>query len=329
MMQSEGSRGFPLGRWVDRHASARYNLALSGMAGALRTVPRLIRNPPPAEPEELRAAIAEMHRVPATDVFLTHGAHEANFLALTFLTRNRRGSARRMRVRVDLPEYPPLVDIARGLGSRVVGRGTEADVCLLSNPNNPTGRLQSDREMIAEHARSTSVIVDEAFREFTDARSVAEEHGPNVWTTGTFTKVYGADRIRVGWLIPPRPASALYGRFHPVASDKVAERSVRAATAILASRTEVLREVRGIFDRNVRALQRAVPGVPRPSGPIWLDHGPSGLPGDRVQRAALRKSILVSSGGFFGDPSGVRICLTRRSFPGDLARYLEVRQRFL
>ena len=329
MKRFGGSHGFPLGRWVDDHATVRYNLALSGMAGSLRTVPRILRNPPSARPEELRAAIARMHRVDPTEVFLTHGAHEANFLTVAFLTGNAQRSHRRLTVRVDLPEYPPLLDIARGMGGRLVRGEPEADLWLLSNPNNPTGGLRSVREILADRGASTTVIVDEAFREFTDARSVAEAGDEHLWTTGTFTKVYGADRIRVGWLIPPGPATAAYARFHPVASDKVAERSVASAAGILSSRTEVLREVRGIFERNARALQESFPGAERPAGPIWLDRGRRGLPGDRVQAAALRHSVLVSSGGFFGDPKGVRICLTRRSFPEDLSRYLAVRQRFM
>ncbi|MCI4352626.1 MAG: pyridoxal phosphate-dependent aminotransferase [Thermoplasmata archaeon] len=329
MRQSEGSRGFPLGRWVDAHSSVRHNLALSGMAGALRTVPRVLRDPPAATPEDLRTALARIHGVDPADLFLTHGAHEANFLALAFLMGGAQRSSRRLTVRVDLPEYPPLLDMARGLGGRVVPGERGADVWLVSNPNNPTGRSRSAREIEGDRRGASCVIVDEAFREFTEAPSIAGAGEENLWATGTFTKVYGADQIRVGWSIPPRPVTAAYARFHPVASDKVAERSVRAAMAILSARAEVLREVRGIFGPNVRALRNAVPGCRRPAGPTWLDRGRRGLPGDKVQAAALRRSILVSSGAFFGDPTGVRICMTRRSFPEDLTEYLAVRARFM
>ncbi|MHB8352324.1 MAG: hypothetical protein ACYDFT_06545, partial [Thermoplasmata archaeon] len=57
--------------------------------------------------------------------------------------------------------------------------------------------------------------------------------------------------------------------------------------------------------------------------------GEEGLDGDRLTRAALRAGVLVAPGTLFGDRTGVRVCLTRRSFPKDLASYLQVRQRFL
>jgi histidinol-phosphate/aromatic aminotransferase/cobyric acid decarboxylase-like protein len=299
------------------------------MRGSLRTVPRILRNPPAASPEELGRAIARLHRVDPGEVFLTHGAHEANFLALTFLTRSSRRPRPGPTIRVDLPEYPPLLDLARALGGRVVHEESMSDIWLLSNPNNPTGRLRSVREILAERGATASVIVDEAFREFTGARSVAESRADRLWVTGTFTKVYGADAIRVGWLIPPRHATEPYARFHAVAADRIAAHSVCSASAILSSRRTVLREVRTIFARNLQALQRTVPGMEKPAGPFWFDRGRGRLPGDAVQAEALRRSILVCTGSFFGDPQGVRICLTRPTFPNDLYRYLAVRERFL
>jgi histidinol-phosphate aminotransferase len=324
----EGSRGFPLGRWVDDHSTARYNLALSGMRGALRSVPRLLRNPPEAGPEDLREALALMHRVDPARVFLTHGGHEANFLALTFLRFSSRNLSHPLKIRVDHPEYPPILDIARATRGTIVERTSDADIWVLSNPNNPTGQLRSAQEILEESGPGATVIVDEAFREFTEAHSVLETRSDRLWATGTFTKVYGADEIRVGWLIPPATAAEAYARFHSVAADRIPPSSVRSAVAILAARKEVLRETRQVFSRNLRAAEERLPGVTRSSGPFFFDRGTGSLPGDRVQTAALRRSVLVCSGSFFGDPAGVRICLTRPSFPEDFEQYLAVRKRF-
>ncbi|MGC2290112.1 MAG: pyridoxal phosphate-dependent aminotransferase [Thermoplasmata archaeon] len=328
MERFEGPRGFPLGQWVDEHSTVRYNLARSGMFGSLHTVPRLLRNPSAAEPEDLRARLARGHRVDAAEVFLTHGAHEANFLALAFLAGRARRTARALRVRIDSPEYPQLVDATRAAGGTVVSGTRRADAWLLSNPNNPTGRWRSAHEILTDHRGAQLTVVDETFREFTPVPSLAAAGEENVWVTGTFTKTYGADEIRVGWSIPPKPLTGAYGRFHRVAADKVAPRSIGAAMRILSSRDEVLREVREIFGRNVRRLRRAIPGSNRPRAPVWFDRAIGGGSGTALQNAALRRSVLVCSGEFFGDPSGVRLCLTRHSFPEDLGHYLAVRERF-
>lgn len=328
MQRVEAPRGFPLGQWVLAHSGVRHNLSLSGMGGALTSVPRLLKRPPAADSDSLRALLAELHSVAPAEVFLTHGAHEANFLALAFLSSESRRDGRRFTVRVDAPEYPPFVDLAGAVGaSRIVAPG-RASVWLLSNPNNPTGTWRSRRQLLDEGSETGTIVVDEAFREFTDAASMAATADQKFWVTGTFTKVYGADEIRVGWSIPPGRWRAAYARFHPVASDRLAERSVRSAVAILRARPQVLRESRGIFQRNVKALPRVVTGRGALAAPLWFDRGRAGLPGDAVQAAALRRSVLVSSGSFFGDPHGIRICLTRHTFPRDLARYLEVRALF-
>ena len=322
-------RGFPLGEWVDRHRTARYNLARSGMVGSLELVPRILKAPPAAEPEEVRGLLADNHGVHRSELFLTHGAHEANFLALAFLAGRARRGTGRLAVRVDSPEYPQIVDAVGAAGGRLVSGARRPDVWALSNPNNPTGRWRSPKALRMALDEATTLLVDEAYREFTEARSAAGAGLENVWTTGTFTKVYGADEIRVGWSIPPSSATADYARFHAVAADRIAERSIRSAAAILSDRADVLDEVRSKFDRNVRVLQTKVPGTEEPFGPVWFDRGQRTLPGDRIQSAALRRSVLVCSGTFFGDAGGVRICLSRKSFPEDLDRYLEVRRSFV
>jgi aspartate/methionine/tyrosine aminotransferase len=65
------------------------------------------------------------------------------------------------------------------------------------------------------------------------------------------------------------------------------------------------------------------------AAPLWFDRGPGALPGDSIAQEGIRRGILVCPGSFFGDPTGVRLCLTRRTFPGDLLKYLDLRGSFL
>ncbi len=318
--------GFPLKDWIDAHARVPHHLARSGMYGTVATVQAALREPEVPDAERLREEIGDVVEVSARRVFLTHGATEGNTAVLFFLAgRLRRHGGRSPRVRVPVPEYPPLWEAAELAGFRRSAPGAAADLAVFSNPNNPTGLSATgpERAMLLDGVRAA--LVDETFREFGTAPSLARGGDPRLFTTGTFTKVYGADALRVGYVVVPDELRRPFAGFHGVLLDELPPASVAGARAILARRPAVLREVRGRFQRNRRALARAVPGVPALSAPVWFDRGKDGLDGDRLQRRAVRRGVLVCSGSYFGDPTGVRLCLTQTSFPDDLAAYLRVR----
>ncbi len=318
-----GPTGFALADFIDAHAAARHDLARSGMYGALRTVPRILAAPqPPCSAEELRRQLARRLGVAPDRLFLTHGAHEANLLAVAYLARDR---PRPFRFRVDLPEYPQLWGAAEQLGGRRSPGDRGAVVRLVSNPHNPTGRLVPVEELTDGAGDAEALLVDETFREFTAARSVAATAATGVWASGTFTKAYGGDDVRVGWLVAPSEAADRFRDFYALALDHVPPASLAAAAALLRHRDRVRREVDGIWRQNAAYLRREVGGAPELFAPVWFDPGPPGVSGDQLQAAGLRASVLVCSGRFFGVPRGVRVCLTRRTFPRDLRLYLEVR----
>jgi aspartate/methionine/tyrosine aminotransferase len=321
---------FPLAEWIDRHRStALHDLASSGMRGSLASVRRALRSPRPGTESEVAAQLAESHDVDPARVFLTHGATEANSFALFFLSRElRRALGRAPRARIPVPEYPPLAETARLAGFRRRENEEAAELAILSDPNNPTGRLWTDEAFEGWADGTSAVLVDETFREFTPARSRVIAGRSGLWVTGSFTKVYGADEIRVGYAIAPETHRGAFSRFFGVLRDPLAETSVAAARAILGRRREILAESRGLFRRNVRILRRQFPAVGELDAPVWFDRGDSGLDGEALASAALASGVLVCSGAFFGDPRGVRICLTRRSFSDDLRAYREVRDAF-
>ncbi|MCI4369179.1 MAG: aminotransferase class I/II-fold pyridoxal phosphate-dependent enzyme [Thermoplasmata archaeon] len=318
-------RFFPLAQWIEDHHDAPHNLSRSGMRGALRSVPRLLRGFPPATEDDLRNALARRNGVPPDRLFLTHGASEGNALATTFLAGHIRGkSGRAPKFWAPTPEYPPLFDLAPTVGFRRVAERESADLVVVSDPNNPTGEPSPVWAEAAPASSRVSVLVDETFRDFSRVPRRGPGEGPGLWRTGTFTKVYGGDDVRVGYVIAPEPALRDFAQFHSLALDRIAPWSIGAAMAIHRHREEVLRESRGIFQANLRELREQVDDVPRLAAPLWFDRVPDG---DAVERRAIRNGILVCSGSYFGDRRGVRICLTRRSFPRDLAAYLAVRER--
>ncbi|HZY92138.1 MAG TPA: aminotransferase class I/II-fold pyridoxal phosphate-dependent enzyme [Thermoplasmata archaeon] len=319
--------GFPLGDWIDSHAGARHNLGQSGMRGSLETPRRALRGMPEPDLDALRHELAQTVGVAPTRLFLTHGATEGNTAVAFYLAQGARRRGRRLpRVRLPIPEYPPLTAAATWAGFAVTSSAAQADLVLLSDPNNPTGRRWRDEEFDRWRQRGRSILVDETFREFTSARSRARAGRAGLWTTGTFTKAYGGDAHRVGYVVAPEEEADRFAAFHGVLLDGLAEASVRAARALLRARPKVLGEARALFRSNLRVLREAVPGVPALDAPLWFDRAVGG-DGDRLARRLLRASVLVCPGSFFGDASGVRICLTRRTFPIDLMAYLRVRDR--
>jgi hypothetical protein len=313
---------FPLADWVDAHESCRHNLGKSGMRGVVRhplPTPAQVRS---ASEPELRRRLADLVGVAPSRLFLTHGASEGNALAVAYLGRRSRVRGRRCRVR--FPEYPPLYDLARTFGLRLSTAPTSSALAVASLPRNPEGVLWPPAE-IREFARGASaVLVDETFREFTTARSVQHAGVDHLWSTGTFTKAYGADDVRVGYVVVPEGEEDRFARFHGLVTDEIAEWSIAAAGVTLDARDRILSVVRGVFERNRDAWRHAGPGGRVLAAPVAFDDPVPGG-GDRFARRCLRYSVLVAPGSLMGRASGVRVCLTRRTFPRDLAAYRRVR----
>ena len=317
---------FPLADWIDAHPECRFDLGTSGMRGSIPAPKWPVREPPASVAEELRSELADHLGVARERLFLSHGASEANAWVLGFLAREgvRRGGAVRARVR--LPEYPPLYDAAAALGFAVDGGRRPASVAIVSNPRNPEGDLWTSDTLrrFAEGCRA--LLVDETFREFVGSPSIAARPERRTWATGTFTKFFGADDVRVGFAVAPPEAVARFDRYVGLLSDKVAPRSLGAALTLLRDLPRIRLRVGAVVERNLRALTAAIPGVVTPAAPVHFDR-PGGWSGDALAQACLRRSVLVASGSFFGAREGVRLCLTRRNAPEGLRRYAAVRGR--
>jgi histidinol-phosphate/aromatic aminotransferase/cobyric acid decarboxylase-like protein len=215
--------------------------------------------------------------------------------------------------------------VAKWAGFRVGRRGSPAVLAVVSLPRNPEGVLWSDGELEEWTEGCRSTLIDETFREFGGSASHATDGAPGVWVSGTFTKFYGADDLRVGYAVAPPEEAAAFARFHGLVSDQLPPYSVAGALRVLKARAPLGRRVRALFERNRAALTRALPAARAIRAPLYFDLAPEG-DGDGLARRCLRASVLVCPGSFFGSKVGVRICLTRPSFPGDLAAYLLVKE---
>jgi cobalamin biosynthetic protein CobC len=135
-------------------------------------------------------------------------------------------AARNGQAAVLSPTYAEHARTARLTGLDVVEtadleRLAEADLAIVVNPNNPTGRIVagSDLVALASHQRQKGglLIVDEAFIDVSEADSVAgavEEGGLVVLRS--FGKFYGMAGLRLGFAIShPRTIARIEQRLGP------------------------------------------------------------------------------------------------------------------
>ncbi len=252
--------------WAKYHASARYNLANSGILGCdlgdLRlTMDDVAVNGPNEEGfAPLKEAIAARYGTTANHVVTAQGTSMANFLAMATIIE--RGDE----VLVEHPVYDPILTAAIYLGAeikrfhrrfengyqldldelgRLISRRTR--LVVLTSPHNPSGVAvePSALEQISELAASAGarVLVDEVYRDilFEDAPPSAVHLGPHFIATSSLTKSYGLSGLRCGWILCDpelaermRRMNDLFGAVGSVPSDTLSVAAFRQLDLLLA-----------------------------------------------------------------------------------------------
>lgn len=85
-----------------------------------------------------------------------------------------------------------------------VGKANKVDLILFSNPNNPTGRIVSNQDIIkiVEAFSDSKVIIDEAYGEFNDESMIPYiNQYNNLIVTRTLSKAFSLASIRCGFLM--------------------------------------------------------------------------------------------------------------------------------
>ncbi len=174
---------------------------------------------------ELREELSKIYPSTTIDnIEVTNGTAEANYLLCLAILKE--GDE----VAFEVPNYMQLGGVARSLGARVnkfsldFGKSWEPDweefemamsektrLVYISNPNNPTGAILSDRAMQRILKRCEEVgaylISDEVYigSEF-DREQTKSFWGMNdrVIVTSGLSKAYGIPGIRIGWIVGHR-----------------------------------------------------------------------------------------------------------------------------
>jgi len=289
--------------------------------------------------QELRETIAAMYAgASATNVLVTNGSSEANFLVMWSLAE--RGS----NIVHMVPGYLQIWGLAKTFGVRVIPlrlneySGWQVDseylkeVCTrrtsaiaVCNPNNPTGAVMGpdERKALIDASRDADawIISDEVFQgaERTEGRteSLWDPDGKTIITNG-LSKAYGLPGLRIGWVVGSEDLIASlwshrdYTTISPTyLSDRLAQRALepRRRKEILARTHAILTENYGTLERWVREVSPALTYVPPTAGAICFLRYSIGMTSSEFATELIeRKSTLVVPGEHFGLDGYFRVC---------------------
>ena len=286
--------------------------------------------------DALRAEIARQYPgATADDVTVTVGSAEANFSTCWTLFRSAR------RVVVLAPTYMQIWGLAENFGVTVVpvwlqpdrdwqpavddivrAITPDTDVVVVTDPNNPTGRILGDmpREAIIVRCRAANawLLVDEVYRG-------AERSGNTTATwwgawertvvVNGLSKAYGLPGLRIGWVVsPPALRLQLLERHDytvigagPLA-DHLAVRAVRHRERIFARTRGILNTNWPVLEHWLRSFGPRFTWRPPDCGAICFvryEGGPSSL--DLVERIRAEQNILLVPGDHFEMPGWLRL----------------------
>jgi hypothetical protein len=281
---------------------------------------------------QLREAVASFYSASASNVTITNGSSEANFIVFWGLLE------RGHRAAVMLPNYLQTWGLSRHfLGSvdpfylvqkngrwmldveslhRAVNKRTK--VILVTNPNNPTGSVLSEEEMreIVAVARKAGawLVADEVYR---GAEVAGEELTPTFWgrysktiVTSGLSKAFGLPGLRIGWVVAPPKQIAKLEMYRDYLTLTPTMLSDYLATVAMkpAKRGQLLQRTRGIvrtqlpvLDRWIRAHSDVLDYTPPAAGAIALLQYRLPVSSRKLfDRLRIEKSVLITPGAHFG-----------------------------
>jgi len=293
---------------------------------------------------ELRDRIALLYPGATRDnVLVSHGTSEANYT--TFWGLLDAGG----RAAVMLPNYLQTWGLARAFGQRADAYrlvettengqrrwGLDVDslhravtsrtrLILVTNPNNPTGTILTEREMdeIVRVARRVGawIVADEVYR---GAEVRSETLTPTFWgryskviITAGLSKAFALPGLRIGWIVAPTKTTAQLWSHQDYTSITPAILSDRLARIALepGHRDRIIARTRGILARQLPPLEAWIKThldvfdyIPPQAGAIVLLKYRLPIPPARLfDRLRLEHSVLIPTGNQFGLAKHIRV----------------------
>jgi len=184
------------------------------IAAAKKGLKNLNRYSDPENLERLRGLLADYSGVSKKHIILSPGSDLLLREIILTLSKGRK-------LIMVSPSFFPTVHAAKQFATKLVGiRLSPPDFdlnanllldqlqgpCLLiiDNPNNPTGKILLDRQMVASIVENTAalLVVDEAYYEFSKVTFVdmVQDH-PNLAITRTMDKAFSLAGARMGYMV--------------------------------------------------------------------------------------------------------------------------------
>jgi histidinol-phosphate aminotransferase len=289
------------------------------------------------EYDAARRCLARFFQVKPAELVLTNGTDDAlRLLVNTFVEP-------RATVLVVQPTFDMYRFYAELAGARVKAARYDADMrfplgrvedtlrqrpCLffLANPNNPTGTLVGldVLKRILRAARSTLVVVDEAYWEFSQVTVLPWiRRYPNLAVTRTFSKASGLAGLRVGCLFANRTLITALSKAHsPYSVNTVALVAAQAAVRDIRFVRDYAQEVACARTELLKTLSRLkIKWFPTEGNFVLVDCGQRA---PRLLAGLRRKGILVRDrSSDFGRVGYVRITVGTRAQTRQLIKALE------
>jgi aspartate/methionine/tyrosine aminotransferase len=341
-MRTPQIESFDLAGWVNRHTGRiKHNLTNSSIKAPLLKDMGISVNYDEFQRNRssykgsFRRVLANAFDVRESDVLVTCSGSEALFLAIgsTIGPGNE--------VVVTTPNYAPMFQIPKLIGGNVklvpskfedrfqpnidslrVAVSSKTRLVMLTNSNNPSGCMISANllQEIFEVAGDAVVVVDEAFREygFQKAPPIAATLSNNCLSVGTMSKFYGAEDLRIGWMIGNEQLIERAKRLKDWVTMENSVFSEMLACKIFEERARFVDRAREFFEGNLVLVEEwlrnrkelswvkpdcgliCFPKYNLPIGSIEL-----------AQNLASEDGVAVGPGAFFNYEGHFRLCFTQ------------------
>jgi aspartate/methionine/tyrosine aminotransferase len=287
----------------------------------------------PAGADSLRAAIAEMQRVPIEAVQIVTGASEA-LVALMWLAAEPGAN-----VILPRPGFPTFSALPESLGIETrfyhvrrengfhidpdeIKRLADANtkLILVNNPHNPTGATIADEEMEALHeftaARGIQLVSDEVYHPIYHGRQTrSAARLPQATVISDMSKAFSIAGVRTGWMIEHDPkrrqqywnARAYFSICNTTTGELLSEVAIRKRDVVLGKSQEFATQNLKILTRFMTEHNDVLGWIPPRGGMTafpWLLSGEADRP---FCQAAAEQGILLAPGDCFESPSHFRL----------------------